>query len=340
MKSWPRVSVIMSNYNGMKLNLLTESLNSILKNNYPNLEILLVDNASTDNSVKEARKLSKKNPQLKIVQNRINMYSQGLNLGIKNSTGEYLAFFNNDVVVKNGYFQKFIKYLEKHPKAALAQGKLVSYFDHSIIDSAGETMDRFGNPITIGAGIQTKKGFKTTKEVLSVSGSCSILRRSVIKEIGVFGDRYGIGYEDLDLALRAHLNGYQVIYYPQVSAYHKRASTDLAPMVRVKVRWHFNKNRISTIIKNYPWSFIFINLPFTILIYICAGLWEILLKRKIPLGLTRFTSLFWIISNLHQILRERQEVQSMIKTKTPSKIINLLSQKSFSQSLLSFLKAR
>lgn len=336
MNKWPKVSVVVSNYNGVKLNLLEESLSSILKNDYPNLEVILVDNASTDNSIKVARK---KYPKLRIIQNPVNMYSEGMNLGIRSSSGEYVAFFNNDVGVKNGYFQKFIKFLEKNPDIALSQSKLIAYYNHKIIDSAGETMDAFGTPITIGAGMDAKH-FNKQIEVLSVSGSCNILRKSSVELIGYFDKDYGIGYEDLDLALRAWMAGFKVIYYPKVFAFHKRGATDLSPMVRVKVRWHFNKNRIVTLIKNYPFLFLLKNLPITIFIYFAAGIWEILIKGRLRLGLTRFTSLYWVFLNLENILEKRRAVQLSANLSGKRIIQTLLYDKSIMNSFNSFLKAK
>lgn len=333
MNKWPKVSVIVSNYNGLKLNLLIESLSSILKNDYPDLEVILVDNCSEDESVKVAKR---KFGKLKIVQNPINMYSRGLNLGIKNSTGDYVAFFNNDVVVENGYFQKFIKFLQKRPEIALTQGKLLSYYNRNIIDSAGETMDPYGNPINIGAGTGAD-GFNDEREVLSVSGSCSILRKAAIGQIGLFDEDYGIGYEDLDLALRAWMKGYKVIYYPKAYAFHKRGATDLSSMVRIKVRWHFNKNRISTLIKNYPVDFILRNLPITLFIYFAAGMWEIIIKKRLSLGVTRFTSIAWVAANLPGILKKRIEVQRHTKKSGKKMIQKLLSDIAISSSFRSFL---
>lgn len=334
--SWSKISVVVSNYNGIKLNLLIESVSSILKNDYPNLEVILVDNASSDDSVKIARE---KFPRLKIVRNPVNMYSEGMNLGIRNSEGKYVVFFNNDVVVKNGYFQKFIKFLEKHPKIAFAQSKLINYYNHKIIDSAGETMDPYGTPITIGAG-QSARKFNKQTELLSVSGSCNVLRKSCIEDIGYFDKDYGIGYEDMDLSLRAWMMGYRVVYFPEVLAFHKRGATDLSDMVRVKVRWHFNKNRICTIIKNYPTTFILKNLPVTIFIYFAAGFWEMVIKRRVTLGLTRYNSLVWVISNLPDILKKRRDIQSKA-TKSGKKMIEkLLCKKGFASSFGSFLKAK
>lgn len=336
MIKWPRVTVVVSNYNGVKLNLLEEAISSILKNNYPNLEVILVDNASTDTSVKVARK---KYPKIKIVQNPVNMYSDGMNLGIRNSTGDYVAFFNNDVVVQNGFFQRIVKFLEKNRNIAFVQGKLLSYFNHQIIDSAGETMDPFGTPITIGAGVDAKKFNKQT-EVLSVSGSCNILRKSCVESIGYFDKDYGIGYEDLDLSLRAWMLGYRVVYLPTVVAFHKRGATDLSDMVRVKVRWHFNKNRIVTLIKNYPIWFLVKNLPVTILIYFAAGIWEIIIKRKLALGLTRFTSVFWVILHLDEVLKKRFVIQSKAKKSGKEMILKLLYDKTILNSFSSFIKTK
>lgn len=334
--NWPKVSVVVSNYNGLKLNLLLESLTSILKNDYPKLEVILIDNASLDDSVKIVKS---KFPKLKIVQNPVNMYSQGMNLGIENSTGEYVSFFNNDVVVEDGYFQKFIKFLEKDKNIALAQSKLLSYYNHQIIDSAGETMDPYGTPITIGTG-QSIDQFNEISEVLSVSGSCNIYRKSLVEKIGYFDKDYGIGYEDMDLSLRAWLFGYKAVYFPSVVAFHKRGATDLSDMVRIKVRWHFNKNRIYTMIKNYPIGFLLKNLPITILIYFAAGLWEIFIKGKAQLGLTRFTSLVWVILNLSKILEKRKKVQDKAKIGGKEIILKLLHDKTIMNSFGSFIKTK
>lgn len=340
MNKLPLVSVVMSNYNGISLNLLERSLSSILKNPYPNLEVLLIDNASTDNSVSFIKKRFGSSPRLKIIQNHVNMYSQGLNLGITNSSGKYIAFFNNDVEVEDNFFHKFVKFLNQHPKIALAQGKLISYFNHSIIDSAGETMDQFGNPITIGQGQNAKEKFNEILEVLSVSGSCSILRKSTVNTIGFFDDDYGIGYEDLDLALRAWLNGYKVVFYPDSIAFHKRGATDLSPMVRAIVRWHFNKNRMATMIKNYPFSFLVTTLPITIMVYLIAGLWEILIKRKISIGITRFTSIIWILDHLPVLLRKRSNIQKQMHKNEFLKIQKMLYKNILLSSFLSFIKIK
>lgn len=340
LKKNAKVSVIMSNYNGKTLGLIPQNLEKILKNTYPNLEVIFVDNASTDDSLSAVRKKFPKNPKLKIIKNPVNMYSQGLNLGIKASTGEYVAFFNNDAYVTNDYFKKFIPFLEKNPDVGLAQAKLLSGRDTTKIDSVGETMDNFGNPVTIGSGEKdSKRKYNKVMDVLSVSGSCSILRKALVKKIGYFDEDYGIGYEDLDLALRVRGQGNKVVYFPGVTVYHKRGSTDLSPMVKILCRWHFNKNRIMTMMKNYPWSFLIVNLPGTVFIYLFAGFWEIVLKGQFTLGAKRFTSLGWVIGHMPLILEKRKKSRSLIAKSEMDTMLKLMP-KQRTRSLMIFLHTK
>lgn len=303
----------MSNYNGVMLKLVEDSLASVLKNTYPNLEVILVDNASTDNSIAVVQKKFGKNSKFKLLQNPINMYSLGLNLGIKNSTGKYIAFFNNDAIVENGYFEKLVAYLERNPNVALIQGKLLSSTNHAIIDCAGETMDIFGNPKSIGHGENNKGRYDVESEILSVSGSCSVLRKSVVETVGYFDNDYGIGYEDMDLSLRARFSGYRIIYYPSAYVYHKRGATDLSPMIRVQVKWHFNKNRLMTLLKNFPIELLIIALPVVLILYVILGIGDILHKNKFQMGITRFTAIFWVVGNIGDILKKRSVIQNKIK---------------------------
>ena len=92
-RKWPKVSIILSNYNGLQLNLVIDSLTSVLNCDYPNYEVIFVDNASTDNSVSIVKRKFLKYKRLKILKNSVNMYSRGLNLGITNSDGEYIVFW-------------------------------------------------------------------------------------------------------------------------------------------------------------------------------------------------------------------------------------------------------
>lgn len=307
----PLVSLIISNLNGMNLNLLKDCLHSLTNPDYPNWELFVIDNNSTDDSVIYLKKKFEKLPNCHLIQNPVNMYSQGLNLGAKNANGEYLAYFNNDVALKKGYFHELISQFKKDKKLAIAQGKLLNYYDHTKIDSAGETIDKYGNPVTIGTREKDEGQFDIEEEILSASGSACMIRKDLHEKLGMYDPDYGIGYEDMDLALRARRLSYTVKRFPKAVIYHKRASTDLAEFVRVKVKWHFNKNRIATMIKNYPFSMLLTTLPVTFSLYIGIGFYEWLIMKNWRMGWVRFTSIFWLVLNLPRIISKRLSINNL-----------------------------
>lgn len=309
--SKPKVSMIISNLNGMQLNLIKDCISSLMKPNYQNWELIVVDNASTDSSVAYLKKKFKDHKNCFVIENPINMYSQGLNLGAKKAGGKYLAYFNNDVAITKDYLNNLVKEFEKDKKLAIAQGKLLNYKNRQNIDSAGETMDIYGNPVTIGMGEKDTGQFDKVEDILSASGSACIIKKDIFDKIGGYDPHYGIGYEDMDLALRARRLGYMIKRFPKAVVYHKRAATDLAPFIRIKVKWHFNKNRIATMIKNYPASVILKTLPVTLLIYILIIGYEWIIRKNWNMGWVRLTSIIWILFNLPSILNQRSKIHNL-----------------------------
>lgn len=338
MEKFPFVSIVVSNYNGWKLNVLSSCLESLFKLDYPAYEVILVDNCSTDGSVDEVEKLFGSNAKLKIIRHGENRYSKGLNEGAKASRGKYVVYFNNDIVANPAYLKEAIDVFEERDDVAILQGKLLSYFDHSKIDSIGETMDLFGNPITIGWGESDAGQYEKPMEILSASGSASIVRKSLFDEIGYFGEEYFIGYEDMDLSLRARLKGYKVLYTPKAIVYHMRGVTDLSDELRVRVRWHFNKNRIMTMVKNYSIGSLFKALPVTIMIYLLTFIWESIIKKNPRLGWTRVTAILWNLKKLGVICKERARIQSGLRTTTVKEIMSLMPQKTLLNNFRNFVK--
>lgn len=336
----PLVSIIISNLNGMNLNLLSDCLDSLTTPNYSNWELFVVDNNSSDNSVKYLQKRFKQLDNCNLIQNPINMYSQGLNLGAKHANGVYLAFFNNDVALHKGYFQELISQLEKDSKLAIAQGKLLNYYDRSKIDSAGETMDIYGNPITIGAGELDKGQFDKIEPILSASGSACIIKKTLFDKIGGYDPDYGIGYEDMDLALRARRLGYKVKRFPKAIVYHKRASTDLAPFIRIQVKWHFNKNRLTTMLKNYPLLLLLKSLPITIILYLGITLYEWFIRNNWQIGFMRITSIWYVFTHLIHILNKKTAINILGAKPLSTSDLRLFSPKSLFQLFKDFAKVK
>lgn len=334
--SKPKVSIIVSNLNGMQLKLLTDCINSLIKPGYQNWELIVVDNASSDESIQYLKQRFKRHTNCFVVENPINIYSQGLNLGAEKASGKYLAYLNNDTEITKSYLKFLVTEFEKDKKLAITQGKLLNYYKRTVIDSAGETMDIYGNPITIGLGEKDKKQYDKQEEILSASGSACMIKKDIFKKIGGYDTNYGIGYEDIDLALRARRSGYKIKRIPTAIVYHKRAATDFAPFIKTKVKWHFNRNRLVTMIKNYPIPLLIKTLPITILLYFGITFYEWLIRRNWQTGKVRIGALIWCLFYLPKIIKQRNTINQQNTKSLSENELKLFSHRSWVSMFIHF----
>lgn len=338
--SKPKVSMIVSNLDGLRLGLLKSCVNSLIKSGYQNWELIVVDNASTDKSVEYLQQKFKKHKNCSVVKNPINVYSQGLNLGAKKATGKYLAYFNNDIEITCKYLEDLTTELENDKELAIVQGKLLNYYKRNIIDSAGETMDIYGNPVTVGIGEKDKKQYDNSEEILSASGSACIIKKAIFEKIGGYDPSFGIGYEDMDLALRARRFGYKVKRIPTAVVYHKRAATDSASFIKIQVKWHFNKNRIVTMVKNYPLYLLMQTIPVTTILYLGITFYEWFIHHNWQMGIVRISSLVWCLFSLPKIIKERKKINQQNVKLLNGKALKLFSCKSLVGTFIHFTSVK
>lgn len=337
-----KISAIMTNFNGLQLDLINDFFTSFLKNDYKNFEIFFVDNASTDESVEFVLENFSKDPRVKVIQNPVNNMTKGINLALKQAEGEYILFLNNDVYFAEGAIYKMVAFMDKHKDVALVQGKLVSYFDHKKIDDVGETMDLYGNPVTLGFKEKDIGQYDSQREVLSVTGAASLLRSLLLKKIGLLDEDYGIGYEDLDLSLRLRIAGYKISYLPEALTFHKRGSSVLnaSEKIRLQIKYGFNKNRFATLIKNYQICTLIRSLPVVILIYLGTAILEIFYKRLWKFGLSRLCAIGWMIIDLPGLLKKRKKVQRIRVVSDKEAILPFLAKNLLLRNIRNFLHSK
>lgn len=305
------ISAIVTNHNGWELGLLKDFFNSFLNSDFKNFELFFVDMVSTDGSVENVRNHFGSDKRLQIIKNPVNNMSAGIDMALKKAKGKYIFFLNNDIYFEKGAIKKMVDFMDTHSEAGQIQGKVVSYFDHTKIDSVGESMDIYGNPKTLGVGEIDNGQYDKVTEVLSVTGASALFRASLIEKVGILDPDYGIGYEDMDLSIRLRLMGYKMYCFPEAVVYHRRGSSTsrASEKLKAEIKFWFNKNRIGTIIKNYSLLNILRSLPMVIIIYVFSGLFEIFYKRLWRFGLARFRAIFWTIIHFPKLLRKRNKIQ-------------------------------
>jgi GT2 family glycosyltransferase len=243
----PLVSVIIVNYNGV--NLLEDCLGSLRGQAFRDFEVILVDNASSDGSLAFVRE---NYPEVKILQNRENLgYGGGNNVGIVMSKGKYLCLLNNDTKADPNWLQRLVEASSAgDKKVGMYASKILDYDHPEVIDNTGLVMYRDG--IARGRGRLEKDSgqFRSNEEVFFPSGCAGFYKKEMLDEIGLFDEDFYLYLDDVDIGLRARMNGWKCIYVPDAVVYHKySATTD--PYSPLKA-YLVERNRIWVVIKYFP----------------------------------------------------------------------------------------
>lgn len=217
----PFVSVIVLNYNGLRFleEGLKECLDSVLMTNYPNFEVIFVDNGSTDSSVDFIRKNFK---SIKVIKNDYNLgFSEGFNRGIKVSKGKYLALLSNDMIVDRAWLKAVIKLMESEPQIGIASFKRIVYGTKNLLDGIGGNLYLCGRARPVGAFEIDIGQYSTAREDLDYIGGGIVIRRKTLEEVGLFDSDYIIFSEDVDLCYRVRKRGYKTVYVPNALTWHR-----------------------------------------------------------------------------------------------------------------------
>ncbi len=309
MSGEPKISVIIPNRDG-KIYLDT-CLKSVLKQSLKPYEIIVVDDASSDNSFEYVKV---NYPGVIIVRssdtNIPQGFSGGVNVGIKTATGEYIALLNNDTDVDKDWLKEMYVVLEKYPNAASCSCKM--YLEHGIhLNALGLMLDKSGYCHTIADGILDEGQFDREQEVFGPSGGAALWRMSALSEIGLFEHDYFAYCEDADLAFRARAYGFISVYAPKAKIIHLEG--------RCPSLLRFDK--VALRLRNNFW-FVWSNLPRELLIENLGSiLWNTVFRHLFKYGpriwkvecRSFWKSIFRILISLPKVRRMRKARKSKCK---------------------------
>ena len=211
----PLVSVIVLNYNAGEL--LLNCIESIKKSAYKNLEIIVVDNISTDKSQEVCKE---KYPDIKLIQNNENFgYCEGNNIGIRVAKGDYITILNPDTIVESNWIEELISAYNKFGEG-LYQPKHLSLNEKTVYMSAGNMLNIFGFGYAREKGKKDQNQFNKIEEINYASGTCLFTSSNVLKKVGLFDPFIFLYHDDLDLGWRASQLGIKSYYVPTSIIYH------------------------------------------------------------------------------------------------------------------------
>lgn len=255
------ISVIIVNYNGAKY--IEECIQSVLNQSYKNIEIVVFDNNSTDQSVEI---ISKYEDKVKLIKSDINLgFAQGNNVAINNSNGDYIALLNNDAVAQPDWLEKMAKVMDEFEDVGSCGCRIISYYSRTKMDSAGLLITN--NGMSRGRGREESiDKYAETEEILLPSGCASLYRRNALNDVGLFDEDFFCYCEDTDLGLRLQLRRWRCIYVADAIVYHRYSQTS-GKYSSFKA-YLVERNHFWVVIKNYPFSYLILNPIFTFVQYL------------------------------------------------------------------------
>jgi len=309
----PLISVIIANFNGGKF--LPKCLSSILQEE-GNYEVIVVDDGSTDGSIQYLKtqeskfKNTTKKSRLKIIFNRNNLGAAAArNIGVKASLGKYLFFLDNDTKIKKGWFDEVIHFFSTHKKTGIAQAKLLK-MGTDRFDYAGDYLGPFGFLIERARSARDKGQFDKEEQIFALKSAAMIAKRNVFEKIGGFDPDYKIFWEDTDIAWRAWLAGYRVLFTPKIVVWHAYGTDQKSskPYVSNKVYYRGCRNNIVTLLKNLGIKKLFLTLPINVACWFLLA-FVFLLRADFKKSLAIARGIWWNFVNFPSTLKKRRKIQ-------------------------------
>ena len=251
----PRVAIVILNWNGRKH--LHQFLPSVVASTYPDLDIIIADNASTDDSIEFVQQ---NYPGLRIILLKKNFgFAKGYNEALKQVSADYYVLLNSDVEVTPGWIEPVIDLMEIDTTTGACQPKILMHSNKELFEYAGAAggwLDCLGYPFARGRIFdyceKDEGQYDSNAPIFWASGAAMFIRSKIFHEAGGFDGSFFAHMEEIDLCWRIQLMGYNIMCVPASVVYHIGGGTLPKGNTR-KVFLNFRNNLIM-LGKNLPWN--------------------------------------------------------------------------------------
>ncbi|MFN8533801.1 MAG: glycosyltransferase family 2 protein [Dehalococcoidia bacterium] len=240
----PAASVIVPNWNGLAH--LPICLGALARQTRHDFETILVDDASTDESV---RYVEDAFPAVRIVRrSRNGHFCRAVNTGIDAARADTIVLLNSDTEAEPTWLDALLTSLDAHPEAGMATSKLLLFDRRTVLHSAGDFLRLDGRPGNRGVWQEDRGQFDQSTWVFGACGGAAAYRRAMLDEIGRFDEDFTAYCEDVDLSFRAQLAGYRCVFVPEARVYHHVSATGGG----AGASFLCGKNFVNVVVKNMP----------------------------------------------------------------------------------------
>lgn len=239
----PRTAIVILNWNGLRDTL--DCLASLERLDYPDYQVIVVDNGSTDGSIEAIRQ---RFPSVALLENGQNLgFTGGNNVGLRHALqrgAEYALLLNNDTEVAPDFLRRLVEAVEADAGIGIAGPTIYYHAQPAVIWSAGGAIDwRRGQTCMVGLNTPDEGQWGTApRSVDFVTGCALLIKRAVMEQAGLLDERFFAYFEEAEWCVRACRAGFQIVHVPQAKLWHKitperRAASPL-------VHYYMTRNRL------------------------------------------------------------------------------------------------
>lgn len=299
---WPLVSVVVVNYNGGGRT--EECIKALLASSYPNQELIVVDNDSTDDSPQIIREVLTHHPNIKAIWSGSNLgYAGAVNLALNSATGEFVAVMNMDIMVEREWLEPLITFLESHPQVA-AVNPLILLADSDRVNTAGLDVHITGLGFTRRLGRSLATMDRSPVRVCGVSGAVFVIPRKLLAAIGGLDTTGFLYHEDVNLSWLLQLMGFELFCVGESLVHHDYLLTMYATKMYL-----LERNRWVMLIAYLRLSSLIIILPALFLTEIL--IWSYCILRGTSFVKAKLASYRWVFNQGKEIRERRRMSESL-----------------------------
>ena len=318
----PIASAIVLNYNGRGF--VEESVRSLLEQDLPGLEVLVVDNGSTDGSADEIERTFA--GRVRILRSPRNLgFGAGNNLGLREAQGRHFILLNNDAVAAPSFARELVAAAEADAAVGMVAARVLDYARRNVLDTVGHLL--YPDGLNRGRGrLEEDRGqYDACRTTLFPSGAAALYTRRMLDDIGLFDESFFLYGDDAELGLRGRVAGWGCALAPRAIAYH-HYSRSAGAYSRLKA-FYVERNRVLVLFRLFPVSLIVVSPAYTA-VRLALQAWGALTGRGAAGRLAETTPVVQLaaialrayasaLRALPSILRERWRQRSRRRLRTP-----------------------
>lgn len=317
LNGYPFVSIVVLSYNSKKF--LQACVESILQSCYPNFEVILVDNNSSDGSLELVKSIFGSDQRIRIVCNTENFgNAEGMNIGIRYARGDYIVISDSDVRMDDPlWLKKMVDAMLEDESIGIAAPAILSYGSEDLQSAGMGLLYPFCNVFTLHKGWSYDallEKYPRPFQVFVAGGECFIIRKDILEQIGgLFDPTYFMYYEEIDLCWRIWLSGFRVVIVPTSAVRHFSGGSTNVNKNYPKVAYYYAKNNTRMILKNADKKHVFVLLTSSLLLALAGKLYILIRLRKTE-GLQQYLHALWSnLKSLPEIMAQRKDIQNRVR---------------------------